>query len=90
MRDNVGRMEGRRVNVYLKTPLFRFKYVSEGKERHLLENTVRLQGTVKREAPAGVELEVEQVSNLKVVEKDLPFREIFIPYDKIDHIIYLD
>ena len=83
-------MQGRRVNVYLKTPLFRFKYVSEGEERYLLENTVRLEGVVKRESPGGVELEVDEMSNLKVVEKDLPFREIFIPFDKIDHIIYLD
>lgn len=83
-------MEERRANIYLKTPLFRFKYVFEGEERQLLENAVRVEGTIVRETSAGIQVKVDQVSNLKTVERELPFEEIFIPFDKIDHILLLD
>ena len=80
-------MEGKRVEIFLKTPLFRFKYVLKGEERQLLENAVRISGKVAREKEAGLLLEVEAISNLKLSENDLPFEEIFVPFSKVDFVI---
>ena len=80
-------MEGRHVEIFLKTPLFRFRYVHEGEERELLENAVRLSGTVMREREAGILVRVEVLSNMKQKTTELPFERIFLPYEKIDFVI---
>ena len=80
-------MEKRDVEIFLKTPLFRFKYMHEGEEKQLLENAVRISGKVVVEKPHGVILKVEAISNLKVSETALPFKELFIPFSKMDYMI---
>jgi hypothetical protein len=86
-RKRDGDLEGRHVEIFLKTPLFRFRYAFEGEERELLENAVRVSGTVSRESSAGLMIRVEVISNMKRTEKELPFEDIFLPYDKIDFVV---
>ncbi len=80
-------LEGKHVEAFLKTPLFRFRYNYEGEERELLENAVRVSGVVERESSAGLMIRVEVISNMKRTEKELPFEEIFLPFDKIDFVV---
>lgn len=83
-----GGLEGRHVEVFLKTPLFRFRYTAEGQERELLENAVRISGKISKEHSAGVVMRVEVISNMKRVEEELPFDDIFLPYNKIDFMVF--
>lgn len=82
-------MEGKNVEIFLKTPLFRIKYLQEGKETQLLENAVRIEGKILKEKQLGVMVKVKDVSNLKERQKPLPFESIFIPFDKIDFMIFV-
>lgn len=80
-------MEGKSVEIFLKTPLFRFKYLQDGKEQQLIENAVRIEGKVVEENEGGFVVKVKDVSNQRERQKPLPFEQIFIPYDKIDFMI---
>jgi hypothetical protein len=82
-------MEGRDAKIFLKTPLFRFKYMHEGEEKQLLDNAVRIRGKVVAEKSGGVVIRVEALSNLKQSESELPFKEIFIPFSKVDFIVII-
>ena len=72
--------EGREVEIFLKTPLFRFRYVVDDEERELMENAVRVSGKVLEEKAAGLLVKVNTLSNMKQKETELPFEEIFIPF----------
>jgi hypothetical protein len=80
-------LAGKHVEVFLKTPLFRFRYMVGKEERELLDNAVRISGTVKEDRGAGLLLQVEVLSNMKETVKELPFERIFLPYAKIDFVI---
>jgi hypothetical protein len=80
-------LEGKRVEIFLQTPLFQFRYLHEEEERELLENAVHITAVVKEELGAGLWLKVEGLSNLKEKSSDLPFDEIFLPYNKIDFMV---
>jgi hypothetical protein len=80
-------LDGKPVEVFLTTPLFRFRYVYDGQERELLENAVRLSGVVIKEKPAGLLIRVSVISNMKRTEKELPFEEVFLPFGKIDFVV---
>ncbi len=80
-------LDGRKVEVFLKTPLFRFRYVLNKKEHELMDNAVRVSGTVLKEKGAGLLIKVDVLSNMKQTERELPFEEIFIPYGKIDFLV---
>lgn len=80
-------LAGKEVEIFLKTPLFRFRYVFEKKERELLDNAVRLSGVVLCEKSAGLLIKVRLISNMKKIEDKLPFQQIFIPYGKIDFMV---
>ncbi len=82
-------MQGKNVAVFLKTPLFRFRYLIGKQERQLLENVVRVEGKVVDEKTAGIMIKVKVLSNLKQKETKLPFETIFLPFDKVDFIIFL-
>ena len=58
-------MEGKSIEVFLKTPLFSFKYMHKGEEKQLMENAVRVSGKVIKEKTAGLVIKVDTVSNLK-------------------------
>ncbi|HLG19324.1 MAG TPA: hypothetical protein VI895_05850 [Bdellovibrionota bacterium] len=80
-------LDGKRVEIFLNTPLFRFRYVFNNEERELLENAVRISGVVLREKRAGLLVKAEELSNMKLTESELPFERIFIPYGKIDFVV---
>ncbi len=80
-------MTGKHVEIFLKTPLFRFRYKSGKVEKELMENAVRISGQVKEDRGAGLLVQVEVLSNMKEKEKDLPFEEIFLPLSKIDFVV---
>ncbi len=80
-------LEGKRVEIFLQTPLFRFRYMHENEERLLLENVVHITAVVKSETGAGLCLKVEALSNLREKMSELPFEEIFLPFNKIDFMV---
>jgi hypothetical protein len=82
-------MEGKNVEIFLKTPLFRFKYVEDGKEHQLLENAIRIEGKVVSENAAGIVVKVKDLSNQREKQKKLPFETIFLPFEKIDFVIFI-
>jgi hypothetical protein len=82
-------MENKKVEIFLNTPLFRFKYMLKDEEKTLLENAVRISGKVSEEKGSGLAVKVDSISNMKISESDLPFDELFIPFAKIDYIIIL-
>jgi hypothetical protein len=80
-------LTGRHVEVFLTTPLFRFRYTHGNHEKELLENAVRVSGTITGESVGGITMEVNVLSNMKQKETELPFEEIFLPFSKIDFIV---
>ena len=90
MIDKNASLVGRRVVLFLKTPLFRLKFRDGQAERQLMENAVRIGGKIKSDHPAGFHLEVSELSNLKELDKKPPFREVIIPFDKVDYAILDD
>ena len=80
-------MEGSQVEVYLNTPLLKFKYRIGKEDRELLDGVVRLSGKVIKESLSGFTLSVAQLSNMKVSQTDLPFETIFIPMSKVDFVV---
>lgn len=89
-KDSEKKMTGRSVELFLTTPLFCFRYKLKGVEKTLLENTVRVSGQIVSENNSGVHLRVSEISNMKEVEKELPFKELFVPFLKIDFIVFKD
>src|SRR5436309_1370166 len=80
-------LEGKHVEIFLKTPLFRFRYVFGNEERELLENAVRVSGEILEEKQAGLLIKALVISNMKQKETELPFEEIFLPFNKIDFMV---
>jgi len=80
-------LEGKKVEIFLSTPLFRFRYEENDEQLELMENAVRLSGTIVKESAGGFILKAEALSNMRKVEKNLPFEKIFLPYGKIDFMI---
>jgi len=78
---------GKHVEVFLKTPLFRFRYMVGKQEKELLENAVRVSGVVLEDRGAALHLEVSVISNMKETEKNLPFETILLPFAKIDFVV---
>ena len=80
-------MEGRRVQVFLRTPLFRGRYGVDG-DRELSDNVTEVIGTVLAETRTGLHLRVEGLGNDRgALEGTLPFAEIVLPLAKIDHLV---
>ena len=83
-------MEGRRVQVFLRTPLFRGRYGVNG-DRELPDNVTEVIGTVVAETRIGLHLCVEGLGNERgTLEGSLPFAEIVLPLAKIDHLVPCD
>ncbi len=80
-------LEGKRIEIFLQTPLFRFRYMHEDQERVLLENAVHITAVVREEMGNGLWLKVEALSNLREKSSELPFEEIFLPFNKIDFMV---
>jgi hypothetical protein len=83
-------VEGRRVQVFLRTPLFRGRY-GEGEGRVLSDDVTEVTGTVLAEARTGLHLRVEGLSNERgALDGSPPFAEIVLPLSKIDHLVPFD
>lgn len=80
----------RDIELFLSTPLFRFRYKVGKEQKRLPENTIRLSGTVKEAGPGGFLVRVREIINMKDVERDLPFGDFFIPFSKIDFAVFKD
>lgn len=80
-------MEGRRVQVFLRTPLFRGRY-GDGEGRVLSGDVTEVTGTVVAEGRTGLHLRVEALGNERgTLDGPLPFAEIVLPASKIDHLV---
>ena len=78
-------MKGKRVQVFLRTPLFRGNY---GGSRPLKTAVVEVIGTVVAETRTGLRLKVETLADEQGnQEPEVPFKEIVLPPGKIDHLI---
>ncbi|MFH1018002.1 MAG: hypothetical protein V1798_07460 [Pseudomonadota bacterium] len=86
-KKETGSLNGKRAEIFLQTPLFRFRYMRENEERELLENAVHVTAVIKQELSGGLWLKVEALSNLREKTSDLPFEEIFLPFNKIDFLV---
>ena len=78
---------GKKVEIFLNTPLFRFKYMMNQEEMELLENAVRISGQILEETAAGFLIKVDVISNMKQKQTELPFEEVLIPYSKVDFVV---
>jgi hypothetical protein len=82
-------MTGRNLVMFLKSPLFQFKYEREGQKVMLARDLVQLKGEVVKEKGAGIWLRVEAMgANDLSITEDLPFKEIFVPFAKIDYMVF--
>lgn len=80
-------MEGRRVQVFLRTPLFRGRYGTD-EVRELADDVTEIIGTVEAEARSGLHLRVEALGNERGhLAGPPPFAEIVLPLSKIDHLV---
>lgn len=81
-------MKDQNVEVLLHTPLLVITGRDEIREKPVLENLLRIQGKVISESSGGIRLTVKAVGSERALEKNPHFSEIFIPYHKIDYIIF--
>ena len=78
-------MKGKRVQVFLRTPLFRGRYEGGGQ---LQRAVVEVLGTVVAETRAGLHLKVEALRDERGTdESELPFKEMIVPIGKIDYLV---
>ena len=82
-------MKDQNVEVLLQTPLLVTASKEETRARPVLENIFRLHGKILEENQSGVLLSVKSIGSEKTVDKNPPFAQIFIPFHKVDHIIFL-
>lgn len=81
-------MIGRKVSLFLKSPLFQFKYEKDGKMVTLPKEIVNIKGSVMSENTAGMYLTVHSIGTLDSAYTDgIPFLEIFLPFEKVDFFI---
>ncbi len=81
-------MKDQNVEVLLQTPLLVLAGREEIRARPVLENILRVVGKIVQENNAGVLVAVKSLSSDKFLEKNPPISKIFIPYHKIDHILF--
>jgi len=80
-------VKGKRVQVFLRTPLYRGKY--DGANR-LQTSVVEVVGTVAADTRVGLRIKVEALTDEQGnAEPEVPFKEIVLPPGKIDHLIVL-
>lgn len=78
-------VKGKRVQVFLRTPLFRGRY--EGGEK-LQRGVVEVLGTVVAETRTGIHVKVEALRDERGEDESaLPFAEIIVPPGKIDYLV---
>jgi len=80
-------MKDQNVEVLLQTPLLVIATRDEIRAKPVLENILRITGKVVEENINGVLIAVKSVGTEKLVDKNPPFTQIFIPFHKVDHIL---
>jgi hypothetical protein len=81
-------MKDRNVEVLLQNPLLVIATREEIRSKPVLENILRIMGKIIEENSAGMFIEVKSIGSEKIWDKNPPFSQIFIPYHKIDHILF--
>ena len=82
-------MKDQNVEILLQTPLLVLATKEELKGRPVLDHILRVNGKILEENDSGVCLSVKSIGSEKVLDKNPPFTQVFIPYHKIDHIIFV-
>jgi len=82
-------VKGRRVQVFLRTPLYRGRH--DGGRSALTLDVVEVVGTVQEEGRTGLHLRLEALFDARgQAEPTLPFEEIVLPTSKIDYLVVGD
>jgi hypothetical protein len=82
-------MKDQNVEILLQTPLLVIASREEIRAKPVLENILRISGRIVEESQAGVLVSVKNIGTDKLLDKTPPFTQIFIPYHKVDHILFL-
>lgn len=82
-------MKDQNVEVLLNTPLLTFATREEIRAKPILENIVRVVGKILEQNDAGVVIAVKNIGSEKGTDKSPPFSQIFIPFYKVDHILFV-
>ena len=77
----------KKVEIYLATPLFPFRYKEGRASKKLMDNVVHLSATIIEERSGGLIVDVSAISDQKITDQQPPLNRIFLPYRKIDLII---
>ncbi len=80
-------LTGKKVEIYLKTPLFAFKYKEKGEVRGFMEDVVHISATLVADRAGGFIVDVSAVSDQKKTDTSPPLKRVFIPSHKIDFMI---
>ncbi len=82
-------MKDQNVEILLQTPLLTLLSREEIRDKPILEQVSKIVGKIISENAGGVTLSVKAVGSYKTVDKNPHFSQIFIPYHKIDHILFV-
>ena len=77
----------KKVEIYLNTPLFPFRYKAGKVKMQFHEDITHVSGMVLEERSSGFVVGIDAVSNQKETDESPPFKTIFLPLHKIDFII---
>jgi hypothetical protein len=77
-----------KVQVFLKTPLFRGNY-GEKRDQELDANVVEIHGQATTEVSGGIDLKVSALFDGKGKSVPAPFERIFLPLSKVDYYVAL-
>lgn len=80
-------MKDQTIEILLNTPLLVIMGREEIRSRPVLENILRIGGKALQESAAGILIDVKWVGSDRAIEKELPFKQLFVPYYKIDHVV---
>ncbi len=81
-------MKDRQVEILLQTPLLIVGEREAIKQKPVLAHVSRVFGKIVQENSGGVWLEVKSIGSEKALDRSPPWKEIFIPYHKIDYVVF--
>jgi len=81
-------MKDRQAEILLQTPLLVVADREAIKQKPVLGHILKIIGKVVQENSGGVLVEVKSIGSDKALDRSPPWKEIFIPYHKIDHIVF--
>ncbi len=81
-------MKDRQVEILLQTPLLVISDREVLKQKPVLEHVIRVIGKIAHENTAGILIEVKTIGSERALDRSPPWKEIFIPFHKIDHVVF--